>query len=168
MVLFSSCLNRLQAPSIQIYCSRINGPMDYQRVGLAIVLSHAIRSITGWDHRDDLALEITLIRSEVSKAESTIQRTSVILEHCNTYSNFLTYIVKVLAFSELIALIGVLFLLVSKRVVNPTVRTLTDRPVAESSSSESAECSDGSPEVSALIRAGPTRPSDLQRRRTVS
>ena len=64
--------------------------------------AHFAQSLSGWDSHPDLALEITLFRAEVSKVESAIQRTTVFLEHCNSYSNFLTHILKLLALSEVL------------------------------------------------------------------
>ena len=92
--------------------------MDYRRTGAAIVISHVLRSFFGTDSSKDLTLEISLFRAEVTRAESVIQRTTVVLEHCNSYSNFLTYILKLLALSELLLLCWILYLLVVKR---PTV-----------------------------------------------
>lgn len=137
--------------------------MDYRRVGIAIAASHFVRSLSGWDLQPDLALEITLFRAEVSKAESTIQRTTVILEHCNSYSNFLTYILKLLALSEVLLLLWIVYLVVSRKTVVIRQPQVTDQAGCDSSSLISTDSSDLSPVQAVSNRFGPTRPSDLKR-----
>lgn len=66
--------------------------MDFRRMGVAIALSHLVRSFLSTDTRTELLIEISQFRAEISKAEATLQQTSLVLGHCNSYSNFLVYI----------------------------------------------------------------------------
>ncbi len=79
--------------------------MDFRRAGAAVVVSHLIRSlITPTDVHTSLRVELSEFRTEVQRAESTLKQTTLILEHCNGYSAFLEYLLKVVAISEIVLL----------------------------------------------------------------
>lgn len=136
--------------------------MDYRRTGLIVAASHLVRSLFSSDTTRELSLEITLFRAEVTRAQATLHKTTVVLEHCTSYSNFLTYILKLVALSELVLLVWILYLVVTRHVGAPRQLTLQDRVTPGSDSSSSR---DQTPSSTSLVRRGPTRPSDLKKLR---
>ena len=137
--------------------------MDYRRVGFAVLATHIVRSILGRDAGAELTVQITLLQAEVSRAETVIRKTSIILEHCNSYTGFLTYILKLVAFSELLLLIWIVYLLIARRPHPLQLPALTDQIASETTLSDSSDSSDHSPSSTSLVRTGPTRPSDLRK-----
>ncbi len=135
--------------------------MDFRRTGVAIALSHLARSFLSSDTRTELLIEISQFRAEISKAEATLQQTSLVLGHCNSYSNFLVYVVKLLAFSEICLQLWIFYLLVAQRSVRQPPAIL-DHPDPDSSSSE-ADTITGTQPVAEIRRTGPVRPSDLKK-----
>ena len=153
-----------EAPYLLPLFSRIQVDMDYRRAGIAVAISHVLRSFLQSDNSDQLTLEIHLFRAEISRAENTLQKTSVILEHCNSYSGFLVYLLKLLAFSELVLLAWIGYLIFWRLRVVQTTPALGDQP----DNTQLQESPDSLHQVtlppSSPPREGPTRPSDLKKK----
>ena len=137
---------------------------------LALVLggSHLLRSWISTDTPEALRLELVEFRSEVTRAKATLHQTSTILEACNGYSSFLTWVIKLLAFSETFLLIWVVVLLAYRnqpavQFTSPVALGIQDQ--VEETSAESSPGSSKPSSQSSPARTGPTRPSDLRKRR---
>ena len=146
--------------------------MDLRRVGAAIVASHLLRSWYTPETSESIRLELESIRlelvefrTEVQRVEGTLKQTSLVLEHCTSYSSFLTYVLKLLAFSELLLLIWISYLLVIKRPVTRIVQFPSiEGPVSpQSSVSADTNRTSGSEVTNRVTRSGPVRPSDLKK-----
>ena len=104
-------------------------------------------------------------RTEVQRVEGTLKQTSLVLDHCTSYSSFLTYVLKLLALSELLLLIWIAYLLVIKRPVTRVVQFPSiEGPVSpQSSVSADTNRTSGSEVTARVTRSGPVRPSDLKK-----
>ena len=142
--------------------------MDFRRAGIAVVVSRLIRSLfTPTDVQTSLRLELSEFRTEVQRAESTLKQTTLILEHCNGYSKFLEYLLKVVAISEIVLLCWLLYLLTLRQttVFRHSTPALTDSSLTVDSPTSSDEVevtSAGVAPTQSPPRAGPVRPSDLK------
>ena len=142
--------------------------MDFRRAGTAVVVSHLIRSlVTPTDVHTSLRVELSEFRTEVQRAESTLKQTTLILEHCNGFSAFLEYLLKVVAISEIVLLCWLLYLLILRQtaVVRTSTPALTDSTLTVDSPTSSDEVTDPSTRATpaqSSLRVGPVRPSDLK------
>ena len=145
--------------------SRILSSMDLRRVGAAIVASHLLRSWYTPETSESIRLELVEFRTEVQRVEGTLKQTSLVLDHCTSYSSFLTYVLKLLALSELLLLIWIAYLLVIKRPVTRVVQFPSiEGPVSpQSSVSADTNRTSGSEVTARVTRSGPVRPSDLKK-----
>jgi hypothetical protein len=127
-------------------------------LALALGASHLLRSWISTDTSEALRLELVEFRAEVTRAKATLHQTSTILEACNTYSSFLTWVIKLLAFSETFLLIWVIVLL-TKRVQPvgsiPSSAPLGIQDQVESTSVESSPGSSKPSSQSSPVRTGP-------------
>ena len=139
--------------------------MEYRRTGAAIVISHLLRSWYTPEVSETIRVELSEFRAEVNKVEGTLRQTSLVLEHCSNYSSFLTYVLKLLAISELLLLLWIGYLLLSK----PSTTVVSQIPALEGitspQSSASGETSRSAVSEQTLrqVRSGPLRPSDLRK-----
>ena len=144
--------------------------VDVRTAGLGIALSHILRSVVYPEIGTSLSVEINQFRAEIARAELTLTQTTAVLEHCTHHSNFLTYIIKLLAFSELALLVWILYLLLSRSP--PRLLALWHRAEPEQSPSGTSDLTSASegenltPVRGDRIagRTGPWRPSDLRQR----
>ena len=137
-------------------------------VGLIVVASHFFRSIFWPDQSQSLLIEIHQFRAEISKAELVVSKTSTVLEHCTSYSNFLTWAIKFVALSELGLCIWILYLLVwGPRVPSTSVSAIVDRSPSSATSTSSPKLTQETITETSLVvppvRTGPVRPSDLKK-----
>ena len=142
--------------------------VELRVVGLIVAVSHLFRSFFWPDHSQTLLVEIHQFRAEIAKAELTVTKTSAVLEHCTTYSNFLTWAIKFIALSELGLCIWILYLLVwGPRVPSTPISAICDRSPSSDTSADSPklprEIITGPEVVAPPVRLGPVRPSDLKK-----
>lgn len=133
---------------------------------LSVLSSHLVRSWFASDLSSDLKAELVQFRAEVTRAKSSLEQTTTVLEACNGYSSFLTWIIRLLGFSELLLLVWVILLLLKQKggEQRHQLPAIQDS-VNHTSSSESDSGPTVLSPVAALkpTRTGPLRPSDLKK-----
>lgn len=134
-------------------------------VGLGLALSHLLRSWWDTDITDELRLELVEFRAEITRAQTTLRQTNIVLEACTGYTGFLAWVIKLLAFSETLLLVWVIYLLIQRpgRAAHPVPASQSQTERSGTTSVVSSPGSSERSERSSSIRAGPTRPSDLRR-----
>ncbi len=132
-----------------------------------LAASHLVRSWVGTDLPHSLVLEIAEFRAEINRAEVTLRHTTAILDHCNSYTSFLTFVLKLAALSELLLCVWIVYLLTfrgSRHFHSDEPPQLCGPPVSAGLSSLSSSLGAEPSESPALVhRTRPTRPSDLKK-----
>ena len=129
-----------------------------------LAASHFARSWLGTDIPRSLVVEIAEFRAEINRAEVSLRHTTAILDHCTNYTSFLTFVLKLVALSELLLCCWIIYLLTfrNNRFNRPgDCASLGAHPdlVGDSRPLEPEPA-----EVSPVVRRSrPTRPSDLKK-----
>ena len=136
-------------------------------VALGVLSSHLVRSWFASDFSSDLKIELVQFRAEVTRAKASLEQTTIVLEACNNYSSFLTWIIRLLGFSELLLVVWVILLLLKTKggTLQPQLPAIQDSGDHSSSSESDLGPTVSSPfAASKPTRTGPLRPSDLKKR----
>ena len=136
----------------------------------ACLVSHIFRSAVAPDLASTFAVELQTFRAEISEAKLALSRSTLILEHCQTQTGILYFGIKFLALTEICLLVWLGWLLWDRRRLGRRTPLLpigdinlrTETP--ETSPSNHSGPAPSQSNQLAIVRLGPTRPSDLKKK----
>lgn len=136
------------------------------RLVVALVgFSHLLRSAVAPELTTELKVELTQFRAELSQAKAIIQSTSAVLASCDSHSNLLRGVIKVLVVSDIALVTWVIYLIFVNFVRSGSVAPCALDDLCARERQEGTLCSSSPREVDQTeIRRGPVRPSDLKKR----